>query len=153
MKRLYRWIIGLHIFIGTGASAGGFAAVTDPESPLGIPVEMLKSSPFENYMIPGLFLLIVLGFGNITVSILTMKKIRYHGAVSGIMGVILILWILIQCYFLQAVGGLHILFFCLGIIQGLLAFVILYRMDEFPINLLKKLIHIKPVSDDKKVKG
>jgi len=153
MRTLYRWLIGLHIFIGIGAAAGGIAAVTDPESPMGMPVEMLESSPFESFMIPGLFLLIVLGLGNITLSILTIKKIRYHGVASGIMGVILILWIVIQCYVLQTVGGLHIAYFCLGIIQGLLSFVLIYRLDEFPLNLLKKMFHIKVVSDENEIEG
>jgi hypothetical protein len=145
MKRLYRWITGLHIFIGTGAMAGGIAAVSDPESPMGMPVEMLKSSPFESYMIPGLFLLIALGLGNISISFLTIKRIRFHGLLSMAMGGILALWILIQCYFLQTVGGLHIIFFILGIIQWILGTTIMYKRNDFPLDIIK--IHLKKLRE------
>lgn len=140
MKKLYRWITGFHIYIGIGAAAGGSAAVFNPYSPMGMPLELLESSPFHNYLIPGFFLFSVLGLGNMAVSVYVLKRLAYHGVLSGTMGIILMLWILIQCYFLQSLGILHIIYFCFGAIQGLLAFVLLYRQNDFPVNILRKMI-------------
>lgn len=140
MKKLSGWIIGLHLFIGIGAIAGGSAAVLNPESPFGVPSEMLRNSPFSNYLIPGLFLLTFLGAGNLLASLLIFRKANPGGIFSGMLGICLILWILIQCYVLQSIGVLHIVFFLLGVIQALLAFVLLYKQNRFPANLLERYV-------------
>ena len=50
MKKLYRFLFALHILVGVGAVCGGLAAITDPYSPMGIPTETLKHSPFDNFL-------------------------------------------------------------------------------------------------------
>ncbi|MBA7716268.1 hypothetical protein ES703_125337 [subsurface metagenome] len=50
----------LQVFIGLGAVGGGLALVLEPTgSYLGIPLELLKSSPFSTYLVPGIVLLMV----------------------------------------------------------------------------------------------
>lgn len=127
--------IALHIFIGIGALAGGFAAVSNPESPMGISPEMLKNGPFDDFLIPGLFLMVVLGFGNLIAAAFTLKQHRWWPYISGGMGDILVLWIVIQCFILFTIAGLHIIFFILGAIQSLLAIGVIYQKKLFPMNL------------------
>ena len=127
--------IALHIFIGIGALAGGFSAVSNPESPMGISPDMLKNGPFDNFLIPGLFLMIVLGCGNLIAAAFTIKQHKSWPYMSGGMGDILVLWIVIQCLILFTIAGLHIIFFILGAIQSLLAIGVIYQKKLFPVNL------------------
>ena len=127
--------IALHIFIGIGALAGGFAAVSNPESPMGISPEMLKNGPFDDFLIPGLFLMVVLGLGNLIAAAFTLKQHRWWPYISGGMGDILVLWIVIQCFILFTIAGLHVIFFTLGAVQSLLAIGVIYQKKLFPMNL------------------
>ncbi|TVR62756.1 MAG: hypothetical protein EA426_01400 [Spirochaetaceae bacterium] len=138
MKRLYGWIAGLHFFVGVGAVFGGLAAVTDPVAPLGISTEALAYGPFADFLIPGLVLLIALGLGNIGTGILAIRKTRFHGIVSGIAGAMLVGWIVIQCVILQTIAALHVVFFLIGAVQGVLALILLFKRNDFPINLIMR---------------
>ena len=64
MKKIYRLLFALHAFVGVGAVFGGLAAITNPKSPLGIPIEILKNSPFNDFLIPGIILFTLIGLGN-----------------------------------------------------------------------------------------
>ena len=44
-----------------GAIAGGVGLVRDPVNNIGMPLSMLEGSPFGDYLVPGLVLLIVVG--------------------------------------------------------------------------------------------
>lgn len=127
--------IALHIFIGIGALAGGFSAVSNPESPMGISPDMLKNGPFDNFLVPGLFLMIVLGCGNLIAAAFTLKQHKWWPYISGGMGDILVLWIVIQCLILFTIAGLHVIFFTLGAVQSLLAIGVIYQKKLFPMNL------------------
>ena len=124
--------IALHLFIGFGAVAGGFAAVSNPISPLGIPSDMLKNGPFDDFLIPGLFLMLVLGLGNIFAGISAILKHKWWPYFSGAMGDILILWIVIQCLILSTIAALHVIFFGFGVLQSLIALATIYQNKQFP---------------------
>jgi hypothetical protein len=44
-----------------GAIAGGIGLVRDPIDNIGMPLSMLEGSPFRDYLVPGLILLVVVG--------------------------------------------------------------------------------------------
>ena len=138
MTRLYRWITGLHFFVGVGAVFGGLAAVTDPIAPLGIPAQTLGNGPFTDFFIPGLVLLVVLGLGNIATGVLVLRKTPYHGMVSALAGAVLVGWIVIQCYILGTIAALHVIFFAIGAAQGVLALLLMYKRDDFPMNVIAR---------------
>jgi hypothetical protein len=140
MKSLRIATIVIHFFVGVGAFFGGLAAVLNPVSPMGISPETLRLGPFTDFLIPGLTLLIVIGLGNILSGILEAKNVSCASYASGVMGAILIGWIVIQCYILQAVVGLHVLFFLIGCVQGILALASLWITDRFPMNIVRKII-------------
>jgi hypothetical protein len=137
MRGLYRTMTGLHILVGIGASAGGLCAVLDPASPMGMSTEALRGGPFKDFLIPGLFLMCVLGLGNLATSVAVARKAPFHGICSGALGAVMVAWIAIQCVILQAVVSLHVIFFCIGAIQGILAIVLLYRRNEFPLSIVR----------------
>lgn len=132
LDTLRKPIIFLHFFIGIGALAGGYSAVTNPVSPMGTSAEFLKNGPFENFLIPGLFLMLVIGLGNLLAGILTLKKHVFWPYFTGAMGAILIAWIVIQCYALSTIEVLHVIFFFFGAILGLTALATLISNKQFP---------------------
>ena len=124
--------IVFHFFIGIGGLAGGYGAVSNPNSPMGNSTELLKNGPFENFFIPGLFLLFVIGFGNLIVGTMLLKKHNLSPYFSGTMGAILISWIVIQCLILYTILPLHVIVFVIGTILGLSALTVLYSNKQFP---------------------
>lgn len=135
MKKIYRILIGLHLFVGIGAMAGGFGAIMNPNNPMGMTTEALKNSPFTNFLIPGIFLLAVLGIGNI-VSAVALRWFKYGSYVSNVLSWTLVIWIVIQCIMLNAIHILHIIFFGIGVIEATLAFIILFNQRYFPTNII-----------------
>jgi len=128
----------LHLFIFPGAVAGGAAAVLDPHAPLGISTELLDGSPFSSFLIPGLFLMLVIGLGNLAAFIVSMKAGDLRGYASGICGAIMVGWISIQCLILWGINVLHILYFLLGSLQGLLGIWFLLSEGKFPFRKLQE---------------
>ncbi|MDL2211542.1 hypothetical protein LJB88_01570 [Erysipelotrichaceae bacterium OttesenSCG-928-M19] len=125
----------IHYIVAIGASLGGVAALINPKAPLGMSYENLHGI-FDNFLIPGLFLLIVIGFGNFLAA-LTLKNNSILGNyLSLILGFIMVLWIIIQCLILKSIVILHIIFLIIGFIQLFLNLVILKREVLFPFNVL-----------------
>jgi len=56
--------IALMLFLAVGAIAGGYGILSDPSGAfLRMSARDLAGSPFPNFLIPGIFLLVVFGFG------------------------------------------------------------------------------------------
>jgi hypothetical protein len=113
-------LLFLNLLIGIGACGGGVMAFLSVHSmetaeSFGLSKEMLLNSPFQSFLIPGIFLLVVIGFGNLISGWLLYRKKDYFA--EAMMGLILIAWILIQVYMLMAIVFLHVLFFLLGVVQ------------------------------------
>lgn len=128
----------VHWFVGLGALVGGSAAVLDPVHPLGISTEVLRNGPFTDFLIPGLFLAFVLGLGNLVVGVLVYRHGRWHELTSGLWGCFLVGWIVVQCWVLWAVTALHVVYFALGVLQGLLALVLLVSHRAFPLATARR---------------
>lgn len=134
MKALHRILFGLHLLVGVGAMAGGFAAISNPQSPLGAPVDMLKYSPFSNFLIPGILLFAVIGIGNVVSAVFVKRNPWYFPYVSSVFGWALVIWILVQCILLRSVVFLHVLFFLIGLVQASIAMFFLFHRRLFPFN-------------------
>jgi len=139
MKRIYRLLFALHVFVGVGAVFGGLAAITSPKAPLGIPVEILRSSPFSDFFIPGIILFTLIGLGNIVCAFMFRFKLRYQGYISSVFSWALVIWIVVQCKMLNSIEALHIIYFIIGLIQASLSIFFLYEQRLFPINLFLNL--------------
>ena len=113
-------LIFIHFFIGFGAVAGGLAGLLNPETPFtGLSPEILQNGPFTSFFIPSLFLFIVLGLGNIIAGILAIKFPKSLFYLSVVMGGILSMFIIIQCWVMWAIVLLHVIFFVIGAFQFL----------------------------------
>lgn len=139
MKYFKRILIILHLFVGVGAMAGGFSAISNPQSPMGISTEILKNSPFPDFLIPGLLLFGVIGVGNIICAGFAIKGPWYYPYISGVFGGALMVWIIVQCIMIQSIVFLHILFFSIGAVQAAMAAYLLFRDRMFPFDLIDTL--------------
>ena len=111
----------LEVFIGLTAIVGGFGLVSDPSgTKMDIPLEWLSNSPFTNYFIPGLVLLVVNGVGNFLAGIVTFFRNRYAGNMAVALGAFLGCYIIIEVWFIGVRVFLQPLYFILGVTQLML---------------------------------
>lgn len=135
MKSLKLSMRIIHLFVGIGALFGGMAGILSPSgNAVGMSVEVLRNGPFKDFLVPGIFLFVVIGLGNIITSITS--KHKYHAYLSGCFGVILCMWIIIQCYMLFAINILHIIFFIIGAVQIALAVILAFKNKLFPTGII-----------------
>ena len=138
-KRLLTYSLGaLQAFIGVTAIAGGFRLVSNPNGTLDIPIEWLNNSPFTSYLIPGLVLLVVIGFGNVLASIVSFLKMRCAGGIAIILGTFLILFMTIEVWFLGLRNFLQPLYFILGAIVLVLGLKLFKLFIAVPMELESK---------------
>ncbi len=153
MKAIRVSLIALHLFVGVGALFGGAAAMFNPTAPMpGITTEALRNGPFTDFLLPGLFLFLVLGLGNVAAGVLALVR-RQHpwqGYVTGVLGAAMVCWIVVQCLVLWYVGGLHILYFLLGAAQGLLALALLWGENRFPMDIARRVLGRGPAQTEDK---
>ncbi|WBW96370.1 hypothetical protein [Oceanirhabdus sp. W0125-5] len=136
MKKIYSLLCILHAFVGVGALFGGGGAIINPECALGASADILKNSPFSNFLIPGIILFTVIGLGNVITAILFRYKLRYQGYISSIFSWALIIWIIVQCIMLNSVNILHVIYFIIGLIEAILSIIILFKKRLFPTNIV-----------------
>ena len=110
----------LQMFIGIGAVPAGIAMIFDPSGRgLGMSLEMLKNSPFADFLIPGVFLLLVNGVGSLLGGIASFKHNRFAGEIATGLGIFLMAWIAVQVWWM-GVHWLHVLYFILGFVELML---------------------------------
>lgn len=121
INRFLKYSLGaIQAFIGLTAIAGGFRLVSNPNGIPDFPIEWLTNSPFTNYFIPGLVLLIIVGFGNVLACMVTFLRKRYTGSIAATLGIFLILYMAIEVWFIGLRNFLQPLYFILGAIELIL---------------------------------
>jgi hypothetical protein len=128
-----------HLLIGLGAMGGGFGAIMDPSGEaMGMSVDVLRNGPFDSFLVPGLFLFIVIGVGNVVGAITAFRNARYQGYVTGGLSGILVLWIVVQVYMLWDANYFHVLYFVIGLIGLLWGGILAFKQRLFPFNKLEE---------------
>lgn len=113
-----RLLFILNILIGIGGMLGGFLALSsDARTTFGIKESMLVNPPFSTFLVPGLFLFLVIGLLNLVIAWLNFKKASTFPYYECLMGIIQCSWIIIQCLMIWSVVPLHLIFFSLGLVQ------------------------------------
>lgn len=105
--------------------------VIDPSGDLiHIPTSMLERSPFSDFLIPGILLLIVFGILPLIVVYGLIKRPQWHlvellnpfkklhsfWALSLYIGFGQIIWITVQTYMLNSVATIHLIYMSLGLL-------------------------------------
>jgi hypothetical protein len=83
IRRLASALGSLQVIIGLGAVAGGLGLALDPSgASVGLPLEMLKNTPFSSFLIPGIVLLTVIGMGSLLGGAASFTRRRYAGEIA-----------------------------------------------------------------------
>jgi len=115
----------LQILIGLGAVAGGLGLILEPSgASLGIPLDLLARTPFSTFLVPGIVLLIVNGFGSLAGAWASFKRYFRAGEIAMGLGLFLIVWIMFQVYWFASVHWLHVLYFGLGLLELILGWLL-----------------------------
>jgi hypothetical protein len=94
---------------------GGAGLVMHPDgSEVGASLKLLRYSPFQDFLIPGPLLFLVIGLGTAATAALAAFRVSIAPVASALASSALIAWIVAQIYFLQLVHWLHALYVLLG---------------------------------------
>ncbi len=110
-------------FLGLSAFGGGGLLIISPSGKLlgGLPLSILENSPFNNFLMPGIILFIVLGIFPLFIVFALLKKLNFQFAerfnlfsdmhwawtFSIYIAFALIIWIQVETIFIQGVGWLQ----------------------------------------------
>ncbi|MEK5234515.1 hypothetical protein NST99_02200 [Paenibacillus sp. FSL L8-0470] len=121
----------LQAFLGVGAVGGGLMLLADPSGEMiGMPSSVLERSPFEDFAIPGVLLLVIFGLLPLLVLYGLVKKpdwkwaaplnpfrtLHSAWALSLYIGFGQIIWIMVQTYMMDAVSVVHVIYTSLGLL-------------------------------------
>jgi hypothetical protein len=115
-------LFGLLLFQALAGLSGGVMLVADPRGEFSkLRVEDLAGSPFDTFTIPGVILLVVLGFFPLAAAIGVRRGRRWAWWSAGMVGVGLVIWIAVEVQYIQfswlqafiAVLGVAIILACL----------------------------------------
>jgi len=128
MKKYYIVLFCLQVMTAIGALPAGYAYVKDPTGAgLGASVDLLANSPLKDFLIPGLFLLIVNGFGQLGASVFSILNKPAAGKIGLFFGFVLAVWIVIQVYWIGLSSFLQPLFFFVGLFEMALGWTIIRK--------------------------
>jgi Kef-type K+ transport system membrane component KefB len=88
-----------------GAIGGGVGLVQDPENNIGMSLNLLEGSPFDDYLIPGLILLIVVGLLPVVVLYGLVRRLRWGWWLALAAGAGLVVWIITEVVLLGYLPG------------------------------------------------
>ncbi len=116
-------LITLLLFLGLSAAGGGIFLIISPSGKLlgGLPLSILEHSPFADFLIPGIILLLVLGLFPCIICVALVKKPKnrlaeYFNLFKDMywawsfciyVAFALIIWIQVETIFVQGVGWLQ----------------------------------------------
>lgn len=98
MKKAARFSLILLLFVlSLSAMGGGWMLITDPSGEsIKFPPDLLKDTPFNNYLLPGLILFTFIGVLSLFTTILAVLNKSVYSKLAVIEGIILIGWLSIQ---------------------------------------------------------
>lgn len=116
MKTVRLIVIILLFIVGINAIVAGYLFIVDPTGcKLGMTPQVLKHSPFNDFLIPGIVLFIVNGVMNIITAFLVLFKTKIYQEAVLLQAILLVGWIIIQMMMLQTTSFLHYTFIGVGL--------------------------------------
>jgi len=118
LARLLRaLLVILDAFLALTAIAGGIGLLTDLNAP---PVTDLAGSPFSDYTIPGLALLVIVGGAAVAATLMMLRHHHNATLASGASGVVIVFFEIVEVLVIGSPPGiarnLQVFYFTLGLI-------------------------------------
>jgi hypothetical protein len=113
------------LFIGAGAILCGIMFILSPDgSMLSMNVDLLRDSPFKDFLIPGISLLAGNGVLSIIAALLLFFNYRHAGFSVMMLGAVMLIWITAQVYWIGWQSWLQPAFITVGIFELLIGFLL-----------------------------
>jgi hypothetical protein len=111
MPTVRRTLIGLHLFNALSAVGGGIALAAGR---LGVPTVLLRHTPFDSFLVPGIFLAVVIG-GSATIGATALLAHWPRALVtSAAAGAVMVGWILGETWLVEGFSWLQGLYLLTG---------------------------------------
>jgi hypothetical protein len=101
-------LIALTAFQALGAIGGGIGLIQDPIKNIGIPLSILQGSPFKDYLIPGIILLVLVGLFPLVPLYGLIRRRRWGWWLELAAGGALIIWIIAEIAMLGYLPGMGV---------------------------------------------
>lgn len=109
LRIIWLMAILLLLFNGTGAIYGGLSLIRYPDgSDIGLSMKLLDHTPFSNYYIPGLVLLIVNVLIDMAVLAATLFRVRNYQLFIELQGALLSGWLIVQMILIRTLDKMHL---------------------------------------------
>ena len=126
-KTLYTFLIVLNLFLALTAIPGGFCLLTGIAVP---PIDILDGSIFNNYTIPGLALMLIVGGSALLAGIMLIRKNKYALYYSAMVGLIIMTFEFVEVLAIGTPAGaglaMQIIYFVLGVLLVKWSLFVLY---------------------------
>lgn len=111
------WLmVGLSATIGLSAVLGGAGLVARPDgSLLRLPFALLEHSPFQSFLVPGLFLMLAVGVAHLWATWMYWRQSDFAPLASLVSGGVLLGWMTAQVTMMRSLHPLQILFLILAV--------------------------------------
>ena len=115
-----RWaLVGVELFVAVGAFYGGIGLIAD--NAIHISDDWLVGTPFDSWVLPGIFLLLVVAAPMTVAAVAELRRWRWAYTASVVAGVAQIGWIIAQWVIMQRFFVLQPVMFTAGTVVVLLA--------------------------------
>jgi hypothetical protein len=118
MKLVRVTAIAMLVFLGVTALIGAAPLIIDPSGAmLRMPLSLLVHSPFSNFLIPGMILLVTGGLLSFLVLALVLLKVRRYGWWVALQGYVLFGWISIEVVMIHAIVWAHYVYWAVALVM------------------------------------
>lgn len=126
MPATRRTVVGLHLFNAVSAVGGGIALIVGG---LGVPTDLLRHTPFESFVIPGIFLAVVIGGTALLGATALLAHWRRALVISAAAGLVMVGWIAGETVLVEGFSWLQGLYLLTGAIT-LVASIRLFQAER-----------------------
>ncbi len=120
---LFKILGYLQVFVSMGAIGGSLPMLIKTNE---MNTEILAGSPFSSFLVPGILLFSIHGVGNAIGAYFSLNYKQISDKIAAVLGSALIIWIIVQIYFLGFVSWLQPMFLVIGIVELVLG-VLLFK--------------------------
>ena len=116
-RRPYVWLaVVLEMFTAIPAILVGVQLIADTSgASVGFPAGWIEATPFGSYLVPGLYLLFMNGLGMLILAALSVIHHWTAPWLTGMLGVGLVIWILVQLLVMPEISFLQAIFGVIGL--------------------------------------